>query len=183
MQDNIPNQQHIKDYAQWDSKYRSLSFQQPAGFTGQGCLWFATTAPTGWLLCDGSLVNKEDYPALWLLLGDTWGASTSTQFYLPDLRQRVPVGKHTTGTFAALNNSGGAETHTLSSAEMPAHSHNIRTADNGYTIGVSGSYAAGGTEAMRRTATADMIVAQNTGGGGAHNNLQPYRVVNFIIKI
>lgn len=151
----------------------------PFGFTGQGCIWYTTTAPAGWLLCDGSLVDKLKYPDLWLLLGNTWGTSTTTQFYIPDLRQRVPVGKHSSGTFSALNNSGGAETVTLTAAEMPAHTHAVGdTAANrdlvvNSSTGVKGIFDFGG---------ANNRASGSAGSGGAHNNLQPYRVVNFIIK-
>lgn len=174
----------------------SLKFPVPAGFTGQGSLWFADTAPNGWLICDGSELLIEDYPALHAVIGTTWGTpSTANHFLLPDLRQRVPVGKHSSGTFNALNNSGGAETHTLTSSEMPSHRHghpnggnwayesvDVKSGVGGLNLGDSGSgsYVTGSLNGY-----GDLLRIENTaytGGGSAHNNLQPYRVINFIIK-
>ena len=83
---------------------------------------------------------------------------------------RVPVGKASSGTFDTLNAQGGAETHTLSIAEMPAHTHSshdtnhTRTPDStDSTSDEYGAYSSSNTG--------------STGGGGAHNNLQPYIVV------
>jgi microcystin-dependent protein len=153
----------------------------PFGFTGQGIIWFTTTAPAGWLICDGSLVDKLKYPDLWLLLGNTWGTSTSTQFYLPDLRQRVPVGKHSSGTFNALNNTGGAETVTLTAAQsgLPAHTHQVK---KGGTAGGDGSGLAWSSTATTNSAHDSGVTGGAQNASAAHTNLQPYNVVNFIIK-
>lgn len=178
----------LKDLVDWlvPTKGR-IDSRVPIGFTGQGCIWYADAAPQGWLICDGSLVAIEDYKALFLLLGNSWGVATATHFYLPDLRQRVPVGKHSSGTFNTLNNSGGAETHTLTINETPSHFHDSYVnGDVNYPIGITG-----GSEPGKRANAGSIVAAFNgypfrtnsVGGGAAHNNLQPYRVVNFIIKI
>lgn len=141
---------------------------------GSGMLWYTNTAPAGYLICDGSAVAKADYPDLWTLLGDTWGTSTTNDFYLPDLRQRVAVGKHSSGTFSTLNSAGGSETHTLSQSELPNYVIGLPTANNG---GSNSLFARGNASFQVGN------IGFNTGGGGAaHNNLQPYRVVNYIIK-
>ena len=90
---------------------------------------------------------------------------------------RVPVGKASSGTFDTLNATGGAETHTLSTSELPAHNHTASGAgsstDSGY-----GNYSSGGVSLYNNTSlTWNNITVANTGGGGAHNNLQPYIVV------
>jgi len=79
---------------------------------------------------------------------------------------RVPVGKAGSGTFDTLNAQGGAETHTLSIAEMPAHTHTVNVTTN-----TSGSVKGNGNEG------GGVETTSSTGGGGAHNNLQPYIVV------
>jgi hypothetical protein len=78
--------------------------------TGSILMWPVATAPTGWQLCDGSAAAT---PALAALVGAN----------VPDMRTRVPVGKNSSGTFATLKGTGGAETHTLTEAQMPSHTH------------------------------------------------------------
>ena len=60
--------------------------------TGEGKLWFTATAPTGWLLCDGSAVSRTTYADLFAVIGQTYGAGDGTTFNLPDFRGRVPAG-------------------------------------------------------------------------------------------
>lgn len=177
--------------------------------TGSIMMWFTSTAPTGWQLCDGSTSSTD---ALVALIGSN----------VPDLRTRVPVGKAASGTFATLGSTGGAETVTLTTAQMPSHthvqnSHNHTQNAHGHsvtdpghnhdtnTIGDAGSALSGTTNNYRFTGTpstlststdvtgisvqattatnvATTATNQNTGGDEAHNNLQPYIVMNYIIK-
>ena len=82
-------------------------------------------APSGWLICNGAAVSRETYGALFGAIGTTYGVGNgSTTFNLPDLRGRVPVGKNT-GTFSALGGTGGQETHALTTAEIPTHTHGV----------------------------------------------------------
>lgn len=81
-------------------------------------------APSGWLFCDGSLVSRTTYAALFTAIGTLYGAGDgSTTFGLPDYRGDVLVGKAASGTFATLGASGGEETHVLLTRELAAHSH------------------------------------------------------------
>ena len=81
---------------------------------------------------------------------------------------RVMVGVHSSGTFDGLNETGGAETHTMSIAEMPSHTHTIQP-------GITGDGGATGASGVRVTHSANNT--GSTGGGGAHNNIQPYITV------
>jgi microcystin-dependent protein len=136
-----------------------------------------STAPYGFLMCDGTLVSRTIYPVLFAVLGVVFGAGDgSTTFALPNHAGRVAAGKGS-GTFATLGATGGAETHTLSTAEMPSHRHQISTQLWAPVSGSGGNVAADGTQY-----TTAVKATEFAGGGGAHNNLQPFIVMNFIIK-
>jgi microcystin-dependent protein len=158
-----------------------------------------STAPAGWLICDGTLKQTSAYPNLFNAIGYAYGGSGS-QFGVPNLKGRVPVGLDATQTeFDVLNDQGGAKTHTLITAEMPQHNHTGTTASSGnhahnyqdHPRNPSVTYASG-SGGQDRTAVADQtdtagahthtFTTGNTGSGSAHNNLQPYIVLNYIIK-
>lgn len=145
--------------------------------------WGTNTPPANWLLADGSAVSRETYSSLFAVIGIQYGAGNGTStFNLPDLRGRVPVGKNA-GTFGTLGATGGAETHTLTEAEMPAHTHRWSSQSTGDVNDyLGGSSAAYGVAASYNSGTSAVGAFSTTGGSGAHNNLQPYQVVNYIIK-
>jgi microcystin-dependent protein len=138
-----------------------------------------TTARPGFLMCQGQSLLRSSYPALFSAIGTSYGAADSTHFNLPDGRGRVLVGMDSSQTeFSALGKTGGEKTHILSIAEMPSHTHPQTSPtvssggnrDTGVAATGSGSRVNGATAA--------------TGGGGAHNNLQPYSTVGgWMIKI
>jgi microcystin-dependent protein len=149
-------------------------------------LWPAAAAPTCWLLCNGQMVAKSEYPALWALLGETWGAATETHFYLPDLRGRAPVGVSPGSlegrpTERVLAEVGGEEKHQLITDEMPNHAH------GNYTLGSAPVRAgdplcAGGTNEYGASDSEHSHEISPEGGDVAHENMQPFAVVNYIIK-
>lgn len=140
------------------------------------------TAPTGYLLCDGSVLNIADYPALGALLGSTYGGNGTTTFGVPNMKGKVAVGRDSAQTeFDLIGETGGAKTHTLTTGEIPAHSHTISPSTVFSTVGTANwQYTNGTGLAFKNDAP---VSAANAGGGGAHNNLQPYMVLNYIIKI
>lgn len=153
-------------------------YLKPRFFTmaGEIKMWAGDTIPDGWLLCDGSEVSKTDYPNLYKAIGDLWGVpNSSSNFKLPNLVGRVPVGYNSADTdFSTVGKTGGEKTHKLTIAEMPSHNHsrnyyNSNWCSNGSKSGYHGND--GGTKK----------VTGSTGGGQAHNNLQPYAVVKYII--
>lgn len=142
------------------------------------------TAPAGWLLADGAAVSRTTYAELFAAIGTAYGAGNGTStFNLPNLKGRVPVGQDTTQTeFDTLGETGGAKTHTLSTAEMPQHTHGLRASGDevgGYSLGTGGGFT------NRPIITGASVGTASTGPSGstnAHNNLQPYLVMNYIIK-
>jgi len=145
-----------------------------------------STAPTGYLICNGAAVSRTTYAALYAIIGTTYGTGDgSTTFNLPDLTGRVPVGKNA-GTFSTLGAKAGEETHTMTVNEMPAHKHttSVNSASDESSIG---GYAPNtqtlyfGTDRAGATRNWDTAM-QSTGGGAAFNVLQPYTVINYIIK-
>lgn len=150
--------------------------QVPAG----AIMDFAGTAtPTGWILCDGSsLLRAGTYAALFTAIGTTWGSVDGTHFTVPDLRGRATIDDGTGSGLTArtVGQTGGEETHLLSTAEMPAHTHGIQSKGN-----VGGATTAQGTNGGGGPVSLDAI-ATSTGGGGTHNVMMPFAVVRKIIK-
>jgi microcystin-dependent protein len=181
----------------------------------------AIAEPGGWLNCDGRLFNITIYPDLFSAIGYSFGGSDQS-FNLPDMRGRAGIGL---GQGSALTNRtlgavGGAETHTLTTSEMPSHSHTGTTASVGDHIhGVSDpghahsqttinddfnnsgasppgfSSDSAGSRTWNNINSATTGISINSagahthtfttdlsGGGTAHNNMQPFVVLRYLIK-
>lgn len=135
--------------------------------------------PAKWLLCNGGTFPTSGFPELFDIIGYKYGGS-GANFDVPDLRERFIYGhRNDGGGDAVMDEIGGAATHTLTTAELPAHSH-IQRGKN--TVGgavfhsqVNATSTAGGSVATT-TPTSD------SGGGGAHNNMPPFHSLAYIIK-
>lgn len=138
---------------------------------------YFATAPNGHLLCDGSAVSRTTYADLFAVLNTTWGAGDgSTTFNLPSMARRVSVGSGGTGTATLANtvgSTGGEETHTLTTAEMPSHTH------AGVISATGPSKADGGPGS---NLTNGNVSTASAGSDVAHNNMQPSAVVYKCIK-
>jgi microcystin-dependent protein len=186
----------------WDApRAGSLNLENlvPPGTINQ---YAGATVPAGYLFCQGQSLSTTTYGNLFNAIGYAYGGSGSS-FTLPNLQNRVPVGKGPDAEFDTLGETGGAKTHTLTTAEMPSHTHTGSTSTNGghthgtthyngsfrTPAGTGGETAAldGPTYGENRQSTyagdhSHSFTTAATGGGGAHNNLQPYIVLNYIIK-
>ena len=166
-----------------------------------------STAPSGWLLCYGQAVSRTTYADLFSALGTTYGTGDgSTTFNLPDLRGRTIAGQDDMGGTSAnrltnqtgglngdtLGATGGSETHTLTEAQMPSHTHSGGLSVNVVDPTAAGGYS-GSTPAMKVEVITNHNPSQDFGFGvtgtlndagsdGAHNNVQPTIILNYIIK-
>jgi microcystin-dependent protein len=147
---------------------------------GATIAYVATSAPTGWLLCDGQAVSRSTYSALFAVIGTAYGAGDgSTTFNVPHMMGRVAMGVHPSGTGevpTALGARTGEATHTLTTAEMPAHTHDVAddlVASPGAGAGIYVIESGGGTGGVHATTS--------TGSGGAHNTIPPVMGFNYII--
>jgi microcystin-dependent protein len=167
-------------------------------------------APTGWLVCGGQSVSRTTYADLFAAIGTTYGSVDGLTFNLPDCRGRTTAGRDftTAGLASRLTNTtmtpdgatlgatGGAQTHTLTEAQMPAHTHTGSTASAGAhshsynatysSQGASGFDFGGFFTQQEQTGAAGAhthaITMNNAGGGGAHPNVQPTILFNKIIR-
>ena len=182
------------------------------GMTGEVRMWAGTTAPDGWHLCDGTEFNRTNEAALFGVIGTNYGSGNgTTTFNIPDFRGRTPVGpdngQNRVLSDNTLGDSSGEETHTLTANETPLHNHTITgtqgiseanhahsytLANVGQGAGAGGSSFETGTQYSTSTGgaggwskTIDFSNASLTdyGGGQDHNNMQPYLVINYIIKL
>ena len=160
------------------------SLNGPKERVGQSVQFDSATAPAGFLPRDGAAVSRTTYSGLFAEIGTTHGVGDgSTTFNVPDGRGRVDLqvdGAANRITAASTNGAnadtlggvGGAETHTLVTSEMPAHTHPLGTE----------STAGGGAGAVRSVAPSGTINTNSTGGDGAHSNTQPWIAVNKYVR-
>jgi len=136
----------------------------------------------GWLECDGAAVNRTTYATLFNVIGTGYGVGDgSTTFNLPNLSRRVIMGRGGSGTAtiaATQGSSGGSETHTLSTAEMPAHLHVYTRATVGSSFTTNAVAGVVAVSTINSTATNTDTV----GSSAAHNNVQPSMVMLYMIK-
>lgn len=154
---------------------QAINLNAPAGVIS---MYGGSTAPSGWLICDGRTVSRTTYSRLFSAIGTTYGAGNgSTTFNLPNLKGRVPVGLDTSQTeFNSLGKAAGEKTHKLKIEEMPKHNHQINTNQSG-----TGQWWCLQVQNVERSSSGG-YATNDTGGDQPHNNLQPYITVNYIIS-
>jgi microcystin-dependent protein len=172
-----------------DAAFQSLPPGVPAGVVVP---FAGTVEPAGWLFAAGQLVSRTAYAALFAAIGTTFGAGDgSTTFALPDLRGRAAAGRDNMNGASAnrltsggsgiagttLGAAGGGETHTLTAAQMPSHNHSAGVPSGG-GVGQSVWFGDNGVSITGAAWSA----TGSTGGGGAHPNVQPTLVLNYIVK-
>lgn len=168
-------------------------------FLGEVRMFTWPWAPRGWALCDGTRLPIGQNAALNALLGNTYGGDLQNYFNLPDLRGRTPVhvGRDDMGNTYSQGEAAGVEAVTLQTSQLPAHYHqvtalsgtkaNAATSKSGLPATVNVAAASTitvpiyGVMGKGQITTLNPGTLSSTGGGGPHNNVQPFLVMNFCI--
>jgi microcystin-dependent protein len=159
-------------------------------YVGEIRMFGGNFPPAGWMFCDGSLLSIAENETLFNLIGTTYGGDGQSTFALPDLRGRVPIhqGQGAGLSPHVLGESLGAETVTLTQAQLPAHAHPIAATGTATLSSPAGSrYGTTGTNATYiDTAPNAQFAPEATvsaGGGQPHENMMPFLCVSFIISL
>ncbi len=155
-------------------------------YVGEIRIFAGNFAPAGWMFCDGSILAISENSTLFNLIGTTYGGDGQTTFALPDLRGRVPVHQ---GSGWVIGQMGGVETVTLTTAQLPAHSHAPQaSSSNGDSSDPSGHVWARSPATRQYVAdppNAAMAAGALSEAGGSlpHDNMLPFVAVSFIISL
>src|SRR5437016_6220815 len=155
-------------------------------FIGEIRMFAGNFAPVGWAFCNGALMAIDQNDALFNLIGTTYGGDGQTTFALPNLQSRVPI--HVGPNFA-LGQSGGVETVTLTTSQIPAHPHvPLCNSNPGNQQGPGGGVWAKPSTGTIYSSTApslnmDPSAIGSAGGSQPHDNMIPFLVINFILSL
>jgi microcystin-dependent protein len=155
-------------------------------YVGEVRMFGGNFAPAGWMFCEGQLLPISDYETLFNLIGTTYGGDGQSTFALPDLRGRIPL--HFGNGFTLAEN-GGAESVTLTTQQIPVHSHPfLATTNSADSNSANGNYLAQPSVMMEYfgnapSAALNPQAISATGGSQPHENFQPYLCVDFIISL
>ena len=159
-------------------------------YVGEIRMFAGNFAPAGWEFCSGQLLSISENETLFQLIGTTYGGDGQNTFALPDLRSRVPIhyGSSSAGSYT-LAETGGVEQVTLTTAQIPSHTHSlVATTAAGTSNNASGNLLATSPSVdMFVGITPDVTLNPNSLGSAGmsqpHTNLQPFLCVNFIISL
>jgi microcystin-dependent protein len=156
-------------------------------FIGEIRMFGGNFAPAGWAFCNGALMPIAENDALFQLIGTTYGGDGQTTFALPDLQSRIPI--HV-GPGFVLAQTGGTETVTLTTNQIPAHSHvpQANSAPGTQTGPGNGIWASTSPSLNQYSTNAptlnmDLAAIGQTGGSQPHDNMVPFLAINFILSL
>ncbi len=158
-------------------------------YVGELRMFAGNFPPAGWMFCEGQLLPISEYETLFNLIGTTYGGDGQSTFALPDLRGRVPVSMNgANGGGFVLAQSGGVETVTLTTSQIPAHNHvPLATSSNGTQSSPQSNVWANSANLPYQNVTPTTAMAPNaigaTGGSQPHDNMIPYLCIDFIISL
>ncbi|WP_207459230.1 tail fiber protein [Azospirillum sp. SYSU D00513] len=170
-------------------------------YLGEIRMFAGNYAPADWHICDGSLLNIQQYQALYSLLGIAWGGDGVSTFALPDLRGRIPVGQGNGPNLTprTLGQKDGTSTVQIQTVNMPAHTHTVNASNTQATL-TNVAAGVGLAQPVQATAAGNVVryapptanpltmqvmdtdmVTMAPGGSQPHDNLMPYLCINYII--
>lgn len=182
----------------------SLCNYAQEAFIGEIRMFAGNYPPRDWALCNGAILQITQYSALYSIIGITYGGNGTTNFALPDLQGRVPLGMGNGQGLSSrtIGSKGGAETATLTVAQLPMHNHpTIVTSASGTTNTASSDKLLASPSAVQVNATTAKAVniyttstgnnsvqlapssSVSQGGNQPHDNMVPFATINFIICI
>ena len=159
---------------------------------GEIRMFAGTFAPQGYAFCNGQLLSIAQNTALFSIIGTTYGGDGQTTFGLPDLRGRAPihVGNGPGLSNRNLGQKGGAETNTLTVAQLPAHNHSVVAVSTAGTSNSPTNNLPANTNLFDNeysnasgNTTMNSSMIGNTGNGQPVDNMQPYIAINYIIAV
>jgi microcystin-dependent protein len=154
-------------------------------YVGEIRMFAGNFAPAGWMLCEGQLLPISENDVLFTLIGTTYGGDGESTFALPDLRGRLPMHQ---GNGLVQGETGGVEDVTLTTAQIPGHTHALSAStSSGTTTNPGTSVVASPPSSLyiqdAPSATMSPQAIAPAGGSQPHTNLSPYLCVNFIISL
>ena len=159
-------------------------------YVGEIRLFAGNFAPSGWAFCDGTVLSIAENTVLFTLIGTTYGGNGQTTFALPDLRGRVPVHQGNGGQSPyVIGQAGGVENVTLTTAQLPPHTHALLASTTPAAIGKGPADALGASSTMNfyGGGTPNMALDDHamtaTGGGQPHENMAPFVGMSYILSL
>ena len=182
--------------------FKPMFSQQIDAYIGEVQLFAGNFAPNGWAFCNGQIISIQQNSALFSLLGTQYGGNGQTNFALPDLRGRVPVGQGQGASLTArsVGDFDGQENVSISIANLPSHNHNasLSVSNQNGTVNVplsDSSIAVSSIKSGRstisnlvfNTSVPDILLGNSptTSSGNSQplNIIKPYQCINYIIAL
>lgn len=155
-------------------------------YVGEIRMFAGNFAPVGWMFCSGQLLPISENETLFQLIGTTYGGDGQSTFALPDLQSRVPIHQ---GNGFVLAETGGAEEITLTTQQIPSHTHANLASTN------AASSQSPASNVLGKSTQVDLFInavpsdpmnasaISPVGGSQPHTNIQPYGCLNYIISL